>query len=203
MDTQTIKKQKKQKSIFNPSFIGIYDNALPDEKCDEIVKYADNVIKNDPVGTISHPHGYGTTNYRKEWFTFTTDTEYAAPVSFALGESLTKYTDEYFGLYFNTRFISVSQKLQVTPPMGGFHGWHCEHGWGSAERVLAWMIYLNDLPEGEGETEFLHQRCRLRPTKGQCVIFPAGFTHTHRGNPPLETTKYILTGWYVIAQQLD
>lgn len=23
----------------------------------------------------------------------------------------------------------------------------------------------------------------------------AGFTHTHRGNPPISGTKYIITGW--------
>ena len=27
------------------------------------------------------------------------------------------------------------------------------------------------------------------------VIWPAGFTHCHRGNPPLDRDKYILTGW--------
>ncbi len=202
MNTQVSKEKekKKEKQIHCPSFIGTYNNALPDEACDQIKKFADNQIKSDPVGTVSPPHGYGTANYRKEWFTFTHDTEYSGVVNFALADSLEKYTDEYFGLFYNTRFISITQKLQVTPPTGGFHGWHCEHGYNAAERVLAWMIYLNDLPEGEGETEFLHQRCRLKPTKGQCVIFPSSFTHTHRGNPPLTTTKYILTGWYVIAQ---
>ena len=79
--------------------------------------------------------------------------------------------------------------------------WHCEEShFVSSHRVLAWMIYLNDLPEGEGETEFLHQSVRLRPRKGDVVIFPAGFTHTHRGNPPLTTNKYIATGWYVVTE---
>jgi hypothetical protein len=26
-------------------------------------------------------------------------------------------------------------------------------------------------------------------------VFPSGYTHTHRGNPPLSGEKIILTGW--------
>ena len=60
--------------------------------------------------------------------------------------------------------------------------------------MLAWTIYLNDVPEG-GETEFLYQSQRVSPEKGKTCIFPAGFMHTHRGNPPLKKDKYIATGW--------
>ena len=56
------------------------------------------------------------------------------------------------------------------------------------------MIYLNDVEEG-GETEFLYQSIRVAPKAGTLLIWPAGFTHTHRGNPPLSGDKYIATGW--------
>jgi hypothetical protein len=59
------------------------------------------------------------------------------------------------------------------------------------------MIYLNDMPDGEAETEFFHQRRRIKPTAGTVVIWPAGFTHTHKGNTVLTQDKYILTGWYI------
>jgi len=36
---------------------------------------------------------------------------------------------------------------------------------------------------------------RVKPKKGRLILFPAGFTHTHRGNPPLDGEKYIITGW--------
>jgi len=57
------------------------------------------------------------------------------------------------------------------------------------------MLYLNDVPEGEGETEFLHQGMRVQPRKGDLVVWPAFFTHVHRGNPVYTTDKYIATGW--------
>jgi len=26
-------------------------------------------------------------------------------------------------------------------------------------------------------------------------VWPAGFTHVHRGNPPLKNKKYVISGW--------
>jgi len=42
----------------------------------------------------------------------------------------------------------------------------------------------------------LYQKRRVKPEQGTICIFPAGFTHVHRGNPPLSGDKYIATGWY-------
>ncbi|MGD8810950.1 MAG: 2OG-Fe(II) oxygenase, partial [Gammaproteobacteria bacterium] len=92
-------------------------------------------------------------------------------------------------------------KLQKTPPRGGYHFWHCENFTkDTATRVLAWMIYLNDIQPGEGETEFIWQKRRIQPAAGKCLIWPAAFTHTHRGNPVYSTSKYIATGWYTLDQ---
>lgn len=86
-------------------------------------------------------------------------------------------------------------KWQKTEPGGGFHIWHYERGPNEyASRIAVWMVYLNDVEDG-GETEFLHQQKRYNPKAGTLVLWPAGYTHIHRGNPPLKEDKYILTGW--------
>ena len=37
---------------------------------------------------------------------------------------------------------------------------------------------------------------QFKPTKGQLLIWPAAFTHTHRAAKDLEEDKYIATGWF-------
>ena len=86
-------------------------------------------------------------------------------------------------------------KIQKTKVGEGYHTWHCENAEMKARnRILAFSVYLNDVTEG-GETEFLYQKCRFKPEKNTLLVWPAQFTHIHRGNPPLSNDKYIITGW--------
>ena len=86
-------------------------------------------------------------------------------------------------------------KIQKTKVGEGYHFWHCENAEMKARnRILAFMLYLNDVTDG-GETEFLYQNVRVRPQTGKFVIFPPFWSHTHRGNPPIGGSKYIITSW--------
>jgi len=57
------------------------------------------------------------------------------------------------------------------------------------------MIYLNDVMDG-GHTEFPNQNKKFQPRIGDILIWPAYFTHSHRGITSLTQTKYIMTGWF-------
>ena len=61
-------------------------------------------------------------------------------------------------------------------------------------RVFAWMTYLNDVPEG-GETEFPMYGLKIKPEKGKTLIWPAEWTHAHKGAVVAKGNKYIITGW--------
>jgi len=87
-------------------------------------------------------------------------------------------------------------KLHKVKKGQGYHVWHHESDAPHLlHRVLAWMTYLK-VPEEGGETEFLHQSKRIEPIVGRTLIWPAYFTHLHRGNPPLKGEKYYITGWF-------
>jgi hypothetical protein len=66
----------------------------------------------------------------------------------------------------------------------------------SLHRVFAWMTYLNDvdLEEG-GSTFFSHYDLKIQPKKGLTLIWPAEWTHAHKGGLLHAGSKYIITGW--------
>ena len=86
-------------------------------------------------------------------------------------------------------------KLQRYKPGEGYFNEHCENsGVGNMGRVLAWMIYLNDVTDG-GYTKFPNQNRKFQPRRGDILMWPAYFTHTHYGIVSKTQTKYIVTGW--------
>jgi hypothetical protein len=73
--------------------------------------------------------------------------------------------------------------MQRTGPGGGYHVWHGEQGPGThANRAVVYMLYLNDLDGEGGETEFLYQKMRVKPEENLMLVWPASYTHAHRGN---------------------
>ena len=65
---------------------------------------------------------------------------------------------------------------------------------GSLHRLLAFMTYLNDVEEG-GSTYFSHYDLDIKPKQGLTIIWPAEWTHAHKGNIINSGFKYIITGW--------
>ena len=129
------------------------------------------------------------------------DSGLAARTTMVVGEGFEHYANEYKGIIDSSDPIaSWTVKLQKTEAGGGYHIWHCEDGsFIYRDRVLTWMIYLNDIPlENGGSTDFLHQKCSFHPTQGTAVYWPAAYTHMHRGSFLTgDTPKYIATGWFL------
>lgn len=110
-------------------------------------------------------------------------------------EAYSEYANKYSYILDTKKHAIRLLKIQKTEVGGGYHSWHTENtALDLSGRLLTFTLYLNDINDG-GETEFLYYPKRVTPKAGKLVMWPAGFTHTHRGNPPLKDTKYILTGW--------
>lgn len=186
-------------NITHKDFIGMYENALSKENCDFVIQEFEKHISANPSEIYVSKNYFSDSEFgRQDYSLFANETLIKS--SQIINETLTNcinfYTSEFFSLK-QVKARSEHVKIQRTPPRGGYHKWHSEvEDRGSMNRVLTWIIYLNDIPDGEGETEFLWQGIRIKPKTGTCAIWPAQFTHPHRGNPVYSCDKYIATGWY-------
>jgi hypothetical protein len=181
-------------------FIGIFDNVFSDELCDKYIKYFENCLNENLTHARNVP-SYQIADRSADLISakyfLETNIQYVAV------EFLAKFWTECYPRY-NQKFSILQQfdkhnifdvKIQKTMPGEGYHSWHTEAmHLKDRNRIMAFMLYLNDVDDG-GETEFLYQKVRFKPTKDRLLIWPAGYTHPHRGNPPLSTDKYVITGW--------
>jgi hypothetical protein len=183
---------------FHKDFVGVYDDALSNEECIDIINQFNFLEKTESDKVFVNENLHGSPLIRKDFAIFAD--QHLPNVQKIIGDRLHECLLQYCEHYFVIKSIqanSIFVKLQRTPPRGGYHSWHCEQDcFKHANRILVWTIYLNDIPYNEGETEFLWQGIRINPKAGRCVIWPAAFTHTHRGNPVYTHDKYIATGWY-------
>lgn len=84
---------------------------------------------------------------------------------------------------------------QHYPVSGGYKVWHCERAskGHDSHRHLVFMTYLNTLDDGG--TEFLHQNITVKAQRALTLIWPADWTHTHRGQISTTSEKMVVTGW--------
>jgi hypothetical protein len=126
-----------------------------------------------------------------EWF------EYIQYINSKLEKGLDSYMLEHSELDNIQKFVLEGYNIQRYLPGEGFYNWHCENpGYpNSIHRVLAWMIYLNDVEAGG--TQFKSQNHTEKAEAGKFLIWPAFWTHYHKGQVSETETKYIITGWYI------
>lgn len=177
-------------------FIGSYSNVFGHDECSAIISAFDAA----EAQGFAHSRNQAK-NIAEDSSLFSLELEHIggafSVVMDRLWECYREYAKEYAVAFEKTAEHKVySLKIQKTTKCQGYHSWHYEaDARESSQRLLAFTIYLNDVEDG-GETEFLYQSKRVNAEAGKVVIFPAGFTHTHRGNPPMSGNKYIITGWF-------
>lgn len=188
-------------------FIGSYSGVVDSEYCNELIKEFDYF--HDLGSTFCGDRQFEESLAGR--FDYAIDLHHMGNIhmgthySHRLNEVLWECFSEYqhvFGSLKPMHFYSTAQKMQMTPAGGGYHIWHCEDSTSNADsnRAAVWMLYLNDDYDG-GETEFLYYKRRVNPERGKLLIWPAGYTHTHRGGLVLKGNKYVVTGWINYARE--
>lgn len=188
--------------------IGLYRNVYPDGYCQHLINEFDrlesngagaNRIKSEGASRHVKDDHQVFINLRSHNMLNFQNTDSSDVFFDGLQKCYNEYVNKYSVLKDNGNIRGTTMKMQRTGPGGGYHIWHGEQGPGThANRVVVYMLYLNSIaPEDGAETEFLYQKKRFSPVENTMVIWPAAYTHAHRGNPVLgETHKYIVTGWF-------
>ena len=188
-------------------FIGIYENVFPDGYCNHMITEMEGLLATGAGTNRQSSEGVTKTVKQDEYVFINMKVHNPNPFNGeqtqrifwdGLQHCFDRYCNEY-DILKDLPVRATALKLQKTVPGGGYHVWHCEQGVeDGANRVAVYSLYLNTIEEA-GETEFLYQKLRLPAKENTMVIWPAGFTHPHRGNAVYgDKSKYILTGWFYL-----
>ena len=196
-----------EKSPLIPNFIGSWV-IEPLSLCDELITYFESNIAKQQIGATGGGRNLGVKD--------------RMDIAIAPNQ-LDLPGNEVFKLYINSLFACYKDYLVQWPflaeiaqnlEMGSFNLGRYQRGQhfqkihterdslNSLHRLLAWMTYLNDVDEG-GETCFSHYGLNIKPRKGLTIIWPAEWTHAHKGNVLLGESKYMITGWLTFSDFVE
>jgi len=184
-----------------PDFIGswIID---PTSLCDELITYFESNKKKHTTGSTA---GGTNSNFKNS----TDISMQPKDIKLPGNEAFEKYFHHLFTCYKDyveqwPFLLTIAENLEI----GNFNlqryysgqhfqGIHTERSsLDTVHRIFAWMTYLNDVAlEDGGSTLFTHYDLEVQPKKGLTLIWPAEWTHAHRGNLLKTSSKYIITGW--------
>jgi len=182
----------------SPNFIGAW-NIDNDNLCKDIINFFEQNLELQQKGTTSS----GVNEKIKKTTDITinpsklTDPKYKVFNDYfkQLNECFISYKNQYS---FIKTFLHKAHighfNIQKYVPGDHFSHLHSERtDISNLHRIFAWMTYLNDAVSG---TEFPYQERTVTPKAGRTVIWPASWTHPHKGVTPNEGLKYIATGWF-------
>ena len=191
------------------NFISIYDYALTPEECKFIRDYHDS---DDYLLSIRQEGKTLGDTVQKHWkdshdryMAMYIDGAYQNNginniIAKSIKEHIEKYKEENPELNLLDKWsIRDNYNLQKYSPGGGYHILHCENYNTGNHRtnILAWMYYLNTVREGGG-TYFSNYDLTVNAEEGRLVIWPAYWTHFHKGIVSKTYDKYIATGWFCL-----
>lgn len=101
--------------------------------------------------------------------------------------------------------FSVAENYQVLRYLdgGAFHATHTDyHPYGPLlnRRHLTGVGFLNNVKTG-GQLLFPQQGFSVNPEAGKFVIFPSGWTHSHKTLPPVGQSRYVFQMWWSFDEE--
>ena len=181
-------------------FIEIYDYYEPEKDCENTIEIFEKFANDKP----SRSAGLSVFNKNRQkictqsTFNLNEDLIINAYIYKYVKTGLKSYVKKYDFLeeFFDKPWCRIAPHYNVLKYDGekeGYFSLHNEQSGMHPYRMLVWMVYLNNAKSG---TEFPYQKRTVTPKMGRTVIWPASWTHPHKGVTPNIGIKYIATGWF-------
>ena len=179
------------------NFIEVYDDALSSNQCKTIIDYFESSNKKER-GVVGQGNRVRVDLARKDSTDLILKFSYETEITKMIHGVLYDATQRYAKKHKDSRKVSPwapqnTFNIQRYFPKQGFKDIHCENNSKEDNTVLAWMFYLNTVEDGG--TLFTSYDLTTDCVEGRLVIWPAYWTHCHRGITSKTKTKYIATGW--------
>ena len=182
-------------------FIGVYDNTISSKYCKKIIDFFEDnkdlqfrgryVVEGQTIINTKVKDSKDIT------LSFDDGTIASTIISRILNAKTSIYIDTFRSTHIVDRFsVEMGYNLQRYNPGQGYHLLHCENSDKGSNRVLAWTLYLNTVTDGGG-TYYPEYDKTIDAVEGRLCIFPAFWTHAHKGIVSNTETKYIATGWHI------
>ena len=170
-------------------FIERQDNLFSKKECDDIINWSLSSRDIKQPDNIDHAQYSYVDFTTKEVSTLSE----LRPIDNAIGKLIISYNQKHPELNQISKWELDYLRIKWWKPGDYYSVWHSEHNINSPLRILSFLIYLSD---NDSYTEFT--RYGKFETKSGCgIIFPAYFTHTHRGSPCKKgLDKYMASGYF-------
>lgn len=188
---------KRDNNVYNS--ICVYDNVLPKELCQEIIKKFDKDERKYKgligVDKRVNVEIKDTTDLciskLEDWKDI--DNKLCIYLNKMINKYMKNLNNNFknLNIQIDGKFEDDGYKVQKYLQNEGEYKWHDDKA--NKTRILTFLWYLNDVKEG-GETEFV-DGTKVKPKTGRICIFPATWLHIHRGCMPISSDKYICNGW--------
>ena len=193
----------KEYDIDHNSFIG--GSYIPEDVCDQIIDFWNKNESLQVPGIVGNSGSISNDDKVKKCTQMNVQPfpRELSLYELHLQETLNNYIKKYkWADFVNTYQVIEKLSIQHYKPGEGFYKWHTENtGYSyNLNRHLVFMTYLNDV-ENSGTEFYYFPDLNIQAKKGLTLIWPAGWTHTHRGVISDIDEKHIITGWFNFYDQ--
>ena len=171
--------RKKMVTTSNKNYINIFDSVITEKDCKDLIKKYKKISKKEKIKFLNYSYVDIDINQ--------------FPHNKKIFECIEKYKEDHPEINLTHSYWGLTNlRFKFWKKGECFNDFHSEHCFTFPNRILSFQIYLTNHNCG---TEFYDKNV-IKSKAGRFCLFPAYFTHTHKGQADLKKDRCIITGYF-------